>query len=116
MLFNKTQNKHISKKELVCKTFWQQARGLMFRKRQNVVIIFQKETKISLHMFFVFYPIEVLILNKQQQVVEIKNNFLPFTFWNPQKKGKYILELAEENSKRRTQLGDKISITYKTFR
>ena len=71
-----------------------QALGLMFRKKQNLVMIFKKEKQISLHMFFVFYPIDVLIVNKNKKIVEIKRNFKPFTFWNSKKKGKYIVELA----------------------
>lgn len=48
-------------------------------------------------MFLVFYPIDVLILDKDKIIVEIKRNFKPFTFWNAQKKGKYVVELAYPN-------------------
>lgn len=71
-----------------------QALGLMFRKKQNLLMTFPKERKISLHMFFVFFPIDVLILDKNKKIVEIKKNFKPFTFWNSKKNGKYVVELA----------------------
>jgi len=45
-------------------------------------------------MFFVFYPIDVLLLNKHKEIVEIKKNFKPFTFWTSKEKGKYVVELA----------------------
>ena len=79
---------------LICKSIFFQARGLMFRPKRNLVIVFPKERRIKLHMFFVFYPIDVLILDKDKRIVEIKRNFRPFTFWNAQKKGKYVVESA----------------------
>ena len=60
-------------------------------------------------MFFVFYPIDVLFLDKNKIVVEIKENFKPFTFYNPKKKSKYILELQKNTIKKtETTLGNKI--------
>ena len=53
-----------------------------------------KEKRISLHMFFVFYAIDVLLLNEKKEIVEIKRNFKPFTFWNSKEKGRYVVELA----------------------
>ena len=73
-----------------------QALGLMFRPKQNLVMIFPKERKISLHMFFVFYPIDVLIVDEKMRIVEIKRNLRPFTVWNSAKKGKYLIELARQ--------------------
>ena len=45
-------------------------------------------------MFFVFYPIDVLVLDSDKKIVEIKRNFKPFTFWSSSKKGKYLVELS----------------------
>ncbi len=70
-------------------------------------MIFDKEKKVSLHMFFVFYPIDVLILNEKKEIVEIKRNFKPFTFWNSQEKGKYAVELAFKGE---YEVGDKVEI------
>tara|TARA_Y100000310_G_scaffold339113_1_gene430806 strand:- start:833 stop:1132 length:300 start_codon:yes stop_codon:yes gene_type:complete len=85
---------NINPKPRICKSILSQAHGLMFRKKQNLVMIFPKERKISLHMFFVFFPIDVLILNKNKEIIEIKRNFKPFTFWKGKKKSKYVVELA----------------------
>ena len=76
--------------------FFSQMRGLMFRGRKNLVMIFPTERKISLHMFFVFYPIDVLVVDENKRIVEIKRNFKPFTVWNSYEKGKYVVELAVE--------------------
>jgi uncharacterized protein len=97
----------ISKNELVCKSIISQARGLMFRKKkENLIMIFPEERKISLHMFFVFYPIDVVLLNKEKEVIDIKNDFRPFTFWNSLKKGKYLIELAKKHPE--IKIGDKL--------
>ena len=58
-------------------------------------------------MFFVFYPIDVLIINESMEIVEIKREFKPWTFWTSQNKGKYIIELAFPS---KYQEGDKIEI------
>ena len=55
---------------------------------------FNKERKISLHNFFVFFPIDVLILNQNQEIVEIKREFRPFTLAQFQHPGKYVVELS----------------------
>ena len=94
MIIRNTTQKIISNEEIICNSFFSQARGLMFRKKQNLIMTFNRERKVSLHMFLVFYPIDVLILNKNKEIVEIKRNFKPFTFWHSKEKGKFIVELA----------------------
>jgi len=94
MIFNKTKNKVISKKEKYCKSVFSQAIGLMFSKRKNLVMVFSEERKIKLHNWFVFYGIDVLVLDSSRRIVEIKNNFKPFRFWSSIRKGKYVVELG----------------------
>ena len=61
-------------------------------------------------MLFVFCPIDVLFLDKNKKVVEIKENFMPFTFYTPKNKAKYVIELPSDLiRKTRTEVGDKIS-------
>jgi len=107
MITHKTSQQTISNEEIICKSFLSQARGLMFRGKHNLVMAFPHEKKISLHMFFVFYPIDVLILNKNKEIVEIKKNFKPFTIWNSKEKGKYVVELAFPEE---YKLGDRVEI------
>jgi len=106
MITNKTTNQIISNKDSICKNVFSQALGLMFSKRKNLIMIFNKERNISLHNFFVFYPIDVLILNENKKVIEIKNNFRPFTFWNSKNKGKYLIELGKDESKNKVKVND----------
>ncbi len=78
----------------VCKSWWSQARGLMFSSKQNLVMQFNSERKVSLHMFFVFFPIDVYVLDSSKRVVDIKKNFKPWQVWSSSVKGKYVVELA----------------------
>ncbi|MBW2965768.1 DUF192 domain-containing protein [Candidatus Woesearchaeota archaeon] len=89
----------------ICKDMWSKARGLMFSRKKNLVFIFDKEKRISLHMFFVFFPIDVLFLDKDKRIVEIKRNFRPFSFYTSKNKARYVVELVEENN---YKIGDKV--------
>jgi len=111
MIINKTRKKILSKDFKICKNLFQKSIGLMFTTKPKTLIFeFKKEKKISLHMFFVFYPIDVLFLNKNKRVVEIKENFKPFTIYFPERHALYIIELPNKTIKRsKTKLNDKIS-------
>ena len=113
MIKNITKNKIIVKNHVVCKSIWSKARGLMFsrsKKDFGMVFLFDKEKKYSLHMCFVFYPIDVLFLDKDMKVVEKKENFLPFTFFFPKKKASTIIELPDGSGKE-IKISDKIRIS-----
>ncbi len=97
MIFNKTKNICISKDEINAISLVKQARGLMFKTKQNCLMTFKEPQPISLHNFFVFYSLDILILNNQLKIIEIKRNFKPFTFWKSTAKGKYCLELAHQS-------------------
>lgn len=107
----KVNHKIFSEKEIVCNNIWSQAQGLIFRPRRNLIMIFPKERKISLHNFFVFYPLEIIVLDENKKVIEIKENFKPFTLWNSTKKGKYLIELGKEKSKRKIKLGETVQLS-----
>ena len=70
---NTTKKTLIVKNAKVCKSIFSKTFGLMFSKKKSLIFIFNKEKIIPLHMFFVFYPIEVSFLNKNKIVVEIKD-------------------------------------------
>jgi len=62
-------------------------------------------------MLFVFYPIDVLFLDKNKIVVEIKENFMPFAFYTPKNKAQYVTELPKGTIKKsKTEIGDKIEL------
>jgi len=89
----------------ICKSIWSKARGLMFSRKRNLVFVFDKEQRISLHMFFVFFPIDVLFLDRNKRVVEIKKDFRPFTCYKSKENAMYVVELTKKQNYKR---GDKI--------
>ncbi len=108
VLRNKTTGKIITNEIIHAKSLWSQAIGLMFHKKANLIMYFNQERKISLHNFFVFYPLEIIILNQHKQVIEIKPAFKPFTFYTANNKGFYCIELGINQSKDQCNIADQL--------
>ena len=92
MIKNLTKNTEICKDEKHCKTILSKFIGLMFSPKKTLVFHFNKEQLISLHMWFVFYSIDIYYLNKDKVVIETKKCFKPFTFHTNNKRAKYLIE------------------------
>jgi len=83
----------------------ERTKGLMFedKKKFNYALVFEfpRESQIgtSLHMLFVFFPIDVLFLNKEQKVVDkaTLNPFIPN--YTPKKAAKYVIEMPMGKAK-----------------
>jgi len=106
---NATKKTLLAENAKLCKNILSKCLGLMFSKPQSLIFIFRKEKIIPLHMFFVFYPIDVLFLDKNKIVVEKKENFRPFSFYTPKNKALYIIELPQNTIKKtKTSTGNKI--------
>lgn len=87
--------------------------GLMFssRVREPLVFVLGSEQKIALHMLFVFCPIDVVLLDRNRRVIELKESLKPFAFYTGRKKASYVIELPEGAIRRsRTGVGDRIRI------
>jgi uncharacterized membrane protein (UPF0127 family) len=101
-------------KKIYYNTFIKKFLGLMFSNPKNklLIITLKKESRInaSIHTLFVFYPIDVIWLNKNKVVVDIKRNIKPFCFnIAPKVPSKYILETKAGNSKN-IKIGQRIKI------
>ena len=80
----------------ICKNTLSQAKGLIFSKKINktcLVFVLKKPKKVNLHMWFVFFPIDVLYLDETKKILEMKEDFRPFAYYVPKNKAKYIVEL-----------------------
>ena len=112
-LKNSTRKKVIASDVKLCKTVLSRSKGLMFSpKKANraVVLVFPNEQKVDLHMFFVFFPIDVIFLDKRKRVVEMKKNFEPFTTYVTHKKAKYAVEVSVGTiTETKTRLGDQFA-------
>ena len=111
----KKDNVIIIKKIKLANTYFKRFIGLMFenKKKFNYALIFSfpKESRIScsLHMLFVFYPINVIFLDSNKRIVDIKTNFKPFTMYSTSKKCRYLIELPEKIDKKYYSLGNSIN-------
>ncbi len=95
-----------------CTTPLSKALGLMFTRQKNKALVFnfKKNTRVSLHMFFVFYPIDVVYLDENKRVIALKENFRPFTFYAPKQKCRYVIELPLDTiNKHDLELGSEIT-------
>ena len=101
----------ISENAELCKSIFSKSFGLMFSaKPKPLIFAFDKEKIVPLHMLFVFFPIDALFLDKNKTIVEIKENFRPFQFYNPKEKSAYVIELPQETVKKKNiAVGDKLS-------
>ena len=104
---NKTQKMILSEDATLCPTLWQKARGLMFCRQRDLVFVEKKERRILLHMWFVFYPIDIVYCDTSLRVVEMKKKFMPWSFYCPREKAMYVLELkAGTIEKTKTTVND----------
>jgi len=108
---NTTRNIVIGKNAVACNDAISKATGLMFSRKRNIQLIlkFEKEKKVSLHMFFVFYSIDVLFLDKRKVVVDMKETFKPFSVYRSQREAMYAVELPSGAVKKsKTEIGHRI--------
>ena len=59
---------------------------------------FPREQQVSLHMMMVFFPIDVILLDKEKKVVEIKRNLKPWRMWSSAVPVQYVIELGRIKS------------------
>ena len=96
MIHNITRHTTICRNEKVLSGIFSKALGLMFSKEIKdigYIFIFQTTLKVNLHMFFVFFPIDILFLDEDKRVVEVKHNLKPFRIYNSKIKAKFVIEL-----------------------
>lgn len=79
-------------------SFLKQAVGLMFRKQipESYAMLFDMgyEQIMSIHMLFVFFPIDVVYLDKERRIVDVRTRLRPWIglSW-PRKPSQYVIEM-----------------------
>jgi uncharacterized membrane protein (UPF0127 family) len=92
--------------------FWKRLIGLSFSKKKNMLFIMSYEEKWSFWMFGVSYPLNIIFMNKNKEVVDIKKaeplSFNPETWrtYVPRKPCKYVFETPLNLN---INVGDKVS-------
>ncbi|MDP3916659.1 MAG: DUF192 domain-containing protein [Nanoarchaeota archaeon] len=115
----KNQKRKFSTDARIYSTVSSQIKGLMFTRKlknnESILLKFKEEKNIPIHMFFVFYPIDAVWINKSGSIVHIARNIRPFTpLVNPRKRALAILETAK-NITSNLKLGDKLHINSGKF-
>ena len=94
----KAEGRVIAEKTIVCSSFLSKAMGLRFRSVSNdeaYVFPFKNPVRVLMDMWFVFSPLDVVFLDERKKVIEIKENFLPFSTYHSREKASFVVELKE---------------------
>ncbi len=75
-----------------CNSFWEKTKGLLGKNKPEAIYF---ETRWGIHTFGMQFPIDVIILNKQNKIVAMKKNMKPnrIFVWNP--RYKKVIEVPE---------------------
>ena len=113
MIRNKTRKRVLSRSQRFCITPLQKMHGLMFSRHREdyaCILVLSRPQRISLHMWFVNYPIDVIYADATYRVVDLKKNFRPFTFHTSIQEAVYAIELpAGAIEQARTRIGDTVA-------
>ena len=96
----------------VANSILSRARGLMFSSlhwNEGLLFVFPEEEIVDIHMLFVFFPLDVVWLNKKGKIVQIKRNVKPFMPFIAGEKATYLLEMKAGNTSA-LRMGDTLDI------
>jgi uncharacterized membrane protein (UPF0127 family) len=100
MLRDQTQDRIVIDRTRIADSAWQKFRGLMLEKEERfdygLVFDFGHATRFgaSVHMLFVFFPIDLVYLDENRRVVDVKTGFRPWSLnYTPKKAARYLIEL-----------------------
>jgi hypothetical protein len=118
MIKNVTTGEIVAREIVRCDTFWKRGRGLMFRSSRAVaedrVFLFvearESLARTAIHMLFVFFPIAVVWLDGDKQVVDqaLARPFRPY--YAPQRAAMYYVE-GHPSLLERVTVGDVLEFT-----
>jgi hypothetical protein len=88
----------IADKVEYAKTIISQTLGLMFRKSIEPdfakIFILKKPASVNIHMFFVFFPLDVIFLDPDKNISGCAR-LAPWTGYKGMKNVKYVIEMKE---------------------
>lgn len=88
----------IKLKKIYCKNVFSKAIGLRFHKKiidKAYIFILNRPQIVSLDMVFVHFPIDVIFLDERKKVIDVKENFKPYSMYRSKKKTKTVIELPQ---------------------
>ncbi len=110
MIRNLNKKRVIARRHFTCSTIFSIARGLMFARPKTLLFKFQRPRKVAIHMWFVFFPIDLAFLDETFRVVDLKRGIKPFQFYTSKTPAAYLVETPAGLLKG-TSIGDKISVS-----
>jgi len=120
MIKNVTNGKIIATKIEEAKTPFQKARGLMGRKDlldyYGMLFDFGKDKKEGFWMLFMRTPIDIVFINSDKKIVDIRHSVKPVSLnpitWRiyyPKRPSRWVLEMKAGSMKSlKTKIGDKL--------
>ena len=75
----------------ICNTFFSRFKGFMFKKNINTILCFPKCN--SIHTFFMFKSIDVIMTDKNYKIKYIFKNVKPFKIILPKRNIYYTFEM-----------------------
>ncbi len=113
MVHNLRTGETIARRVVRCDTFWRRGRGLMFRRAlaEDEVYLFVERregvAQTAIHMFFVFFPIAVVWLDRDRRVVDkvLARPFRPY--YAPRRAAQYYVE-GHPSLLERVETGDQL--------
>jgi hypothetical protein len=97
-----------------CKNMWCHFRGLMLRRSlpedEGLLFVYKRESVMdtAIHMFFVFFAIAAVWLDREGRVVDAKLARPWRPFYAPAKRAQYIIE-ARPSLLERVKVGDRLT-------
>ena len=88
----------LAKRVVHFRSVWSQAWGLRLRKPAAgtaYVFHFREPVRHTVHLLFVFWPIDLYFLDKKGVVVDLKKGFRPFTVYAPKEDFWYAIETEQ---------------------
>lgn len=115
MIRNISKNRKIISSHRIADNVFSRAKGLMFSREKNfdygLIFDLERETKIgaSIHMFFVFFPINVVFLDSKKKIVDVKLGLKPWQMTKPRDKCRYVIEFPTKYDRKFFSIGDRLS-------
>ena len=97
ILIDNSSEKILAHKLEFADSFWSRFRGLMFRRNfdEGEALVFElpHPRKFGVHTFFVFFPIDLVYLDKDKKVLELEEDLSPWRIYSPDVEASYLVEL-----------------------
>ncbi len=119
-ILNETKKIVLSEDAAYARSFYSRALGLMLSKKKDLILVSPNEDVVSstIHMALMRYSIDVVWVDSEKKVVDVRKNIPPLGLlrpatWRtyaPKKAAKYVIELGRGCAEG-TETGDEISFS-----